>query len=342
MKYRKLMGYMALGLLIAGMFATVAIPLMVGMAATDRSSTGTFTMNAAPSVTDVDFNTDAYAADEALDPVTVYQRLNFTVSTSATMSDLLNCTIWIYDDSTHGGDYNATAVDGIFLVQFLWVEATDTWTVNDQGAMTEWAVDNSAASIDPGTASGSTQYEFSMRFNISQVARADTTDWNATVHVYDDDAGTAEWDYASEGTLVTMNDYFGLTISTSTFAWGNDIQPSSTNNTHGALTIQAYGNTAWELRISASNFTASAETDVTPETEDVIAWDEDGSNDGISMWIRNTTATLPTGSTWDAQSAMSDESGVLRNVYIFLSPQSLFAIGKLWSVIITIYIQADA
>ena len=336
MKNQKIMGLLAFLLVLATLL--VITPVVV-QAATERSSTGSFTLNATPSVSGVDFQDDSYVTDTALDPATVWQRLNFTVSSSAGMSDIKNVTIWIFDDSTHGADYNTTAVDGIFIAEFLWVEATDTWSVSDQGSMTEWAVDN-ANSDDPGSASSDTSFEFSMRFNISQVARADTTDWNATVHVYDDDT-TPEVGYASETGLVTMNNYFGITISAATFSWGSAVQPNSINSTHGTLSITVYANAQWELRISASNFTASAETDITPETNDIIIWDEDGSAGGTSQWVRNTTATLPTGSTWDNQAAMSDENGLNRNVYILLNPGSLFTVGKQWSVIITIYVQAN-
>lgn len=320
-------------------FAMVSQVLPV-IGATDIASVGSFTINAAPSVSGVDFQTDAYVTDSALDPVTVYQRLNFTVSTSAGITDILNCTIWIFDDSTHGSDYNTTTVDGIFITEFLWLEASDTWSVSDQGTMSEWSVDDTN-SDDPGTGSSSTSYEFSMRFNISQVARADTSDWNATVHVYDDD-GTPEVGYGVESGLVTMNNYFSVVYSTSTFSWGTDIEPSSINNSISTgMTVTFYANAQWEARISASNFTASAETDVTPESNDIIVWDQDGAGGGISQWVRNTTATLPTGSTWDNQGAMSDENGLSRNYYVLLNPGTLFVVGKSWSTIITVYIQSN-
>jgi len=300
-------------------------------------STGSFTLNAAPSVSAVDFQDDTYVSDSALDPDdTTWQRLNFTVSTSAGISDILNVTIWIYDDSVHGADYNTTTVDGIQIVEFLWVEATDTWSVSDQGSMTQWNVD-SINSDDPGSASSDTSFKFSMRYQISKVARADT-DWNATVHVYDDDT-TPEWAYASESALVTMNNYFELSFSTATFSWGSSVQPNSDNNTHGAVTLTIYANAQWEITLSASNFTATAETDVTPETNDIIVWDEDGTGGGTSKWVRNTTAIML--GTWDNQAPMTTESGFTRNFYLFLNPGSLFTVGKQWSVIITATCQAN-
>lgn len=321
-------------LLLAG---PVAIEVM---SATFDTSVGTWAMNATPTVSGVDFQTDAYSSDEALDPdASTYQRLNFTVGSAAGISDVLNITIWIYDASTHSANYNTTAEDGIFLTQFLWVEATDTWTVNDQGSMSNWAVDSSN-SDDPGSSSSETSSEFSMRFQISQVARADT-DWNATVHVYDDDSPTPEIAYAGESTLVTMNNYFNLSFSTSTFTWGTDIQPSSTNNTHDALTLTVLANAQWEIKMSSSNATAAAQTDVTPESNDFLIWDDnDGVSGGISQVVRNTTAVLL--GTWDNQAAMNDESGLARNVYIFLNPGALFVVGVTWSVTITCTVQANS
>lgn len=338
MRKQRMMGITALLLLLTTLF--VITPVVV-QSATEKSAGGTFTLNATPTVSGVDFQTDAYVTDEALDPATVWQRLNFTVATSGTMTDLLNVTIWIYDDSTHGSDYNDTSVDGIFLVEFLWVEATDTWTVSDQGSMTEWDVDT-GNSDDPGSASGDTSSEFSMRFNMSQVCPAGAGDLNATVHAYDDDAGTPEIGYASESTLVTVNDYFGMTISTNSFTWGAAVEPSSTNNTHGSISVTVFANSQWELKMGALDFNATAESDVDIEVLDIIVWDSDGTPGdagGTSEWVRN-TVTVMTG-TWDNQARMSDESGLLRNIYIFLNPGVLFVVGKEWTTTITVTIQAD-
>lgn len=306
-------------------------------APTEDQATGSFYLNAAPTVTGVNYEEDGYGSDEALDPVTVQQRVNFTLETSAYLDDLLNATIWIFDDSEHGANYNETAEDGIYLVSFLWTEATNTFTVNSQGSMTEWAVDD-GNSDKPADTSAVTTFEFSMRFTISQVARADTSDWNCTVHVYDDDAGTAEWDYASESALVTMNSYFSLEYSDSGFTWGSDIQPNSVNNTHASLTVTAFANAQWELQINATDFNSSGESDVLL-SNDILCWDADGSAGGSSFWIRTTIATAT--DDWDNQGPMSDENGLSRDCNYFLSPAELFIVGKEWNTTVSVWIQAN-
>lgn len=339
MKTKKIMGLTAL-MLLATLLLVITPQIVQVVAPTEDTAQGSFTLNATPSVSGVDFQDDSYVTDSALDPVTVWQRLNFTVSSSAGMTDILNCTIWIFDDSTHGANYNETAEDGIFLVQFLWIEATDTWTVNDQGSMSEWAVDNSN-SDDPGSASSETSFDFSMRFNISQVARAEASDWNASVHVYDDDAGGAEWDYSSETALVTMNNYFSVDYSASTFDWGT-LQPNTVNDTHPSLTVTVYANAQWELQINATDFNATDESDVDIEAQNILCWDADGSEGGSSFWIRNTIATAT--DSWDNQGPMSDESGLSRDCFYFLSTGTYFdaGVGKTWSTWVTVWVQANA
>jgi len=337
MKNQKIMTALVLGLMVLAVFAIIPVV----QAATEKEAGGTFTLNAQPTVTGVDYQTDAYVTDEALDPVTVWQRLNFTVSTSGTMENIHNVTIWLFDDSIHGADYNDTSVDGINLVEFSWLESTDTWTCDDQGAMSDWEVDD-ATSDDPGTAGVETTFDFSMRFNISMVCLAAAGDWNASVHAFDDDAGTAEVGYGSEDTLVTINSFFAITISTHSFTWGGAVQPSSDNNTHGALTVTVYANAVWELELSAIDFNATAESDVDVEANDILVWDSDGTPGdatGLSEWVRNTPAVMT--DDWDAQAAMSDESGMGRDIHIFLNPGALFVVGKEWTTTITITVQAD-
>jgi len=319
------------------MVGVVTVPVLAQ--SPSAISDGSFTLNSAPDVADVDFQTDAYVTDEALDPDAVtYQRLNFTLTSSAGLDDILNATIYIFEDSTHGATYNTSAPDGLLLVEYMWTEATNTFTVVDQGALSEWSID-SATSDKPADTSLVTTYEFSMRFQISRAARAATTDWNASVHVYDDD-GSPEMDIDSEPTLVTMNSYFELEFSSSTFTWGSDVQPSSVNNSITAgVTITVYANAQWEITLSATDFNATAESDVDIEANDIVSWDHDGSAGGDSLWIRNTPATMV--DTWDNQAPMSTESGFNRDFYVYLSPGVFFVVGKEWQFAVTATCQAD-
>lgn len=330
---------MAIGvLLLLGMMMLFALPSV--MAATDDTAQGSFTLNATPSVADVDFQTDAFSPTSTLDPDgSTYFRLNFTLTSAGSLDDILNVTAWIFDNSVYGANYNTSSTDGLQLVRILWVEDSDTWSIS-QGSFTQWTID--ASSNDPGAnPTGITTYEFSARFQISRAARYDT-DWNATVHVYDDDTPTAEVGYGAETALVTMNQNFEITYSAATFSWGTDVQPNSVNNTHGGLTLSIYANAAWELRINATDFNATAQSDVDIEAQNILALDFDGSTGGLSMWVRNSIATASTGSDWDAQSAMSTETQLTRSGWqYFLSTGTYFVVGSTWSTWVTVWIQAD-
>lgn len=305
--------------------------------ATSDTSDGSFLLNAAPNVADVNFVDSTYTLTSTLTPddSTIFG-VNFTVTSAATLTDILNCTIYVFDDSTHGADYTTADPDGILLTRFVWTEADDTWAI-DQDTMTQWTMQSP---VDPGTASAETTYEFCCRFDISKVARAEASDWNASVHVFDDD-GTPETDSASEAGLVTMATNFDVSFSAGTFSFGT-VEPATTNNTITAgLTITIYANAQWELRISGSDFTASAETPIDLDATDCVAWDHDNSNGGDSFWIRNTATTGM--DTWDNQAAMSTEAGFSRNVYVFLSTSNFFdaGVGKTWTFTYTILIQAN-
>jgi hypothetical protein len=326
-------------LLVVGAFSGLLInSAIIIHGATDDTSKGSFDLNSTPAVTGVNFEADGYGAIATIDPdETTYYRLNFTITMSSGIDDILNCTMYIFDDSDHGADYDSQTPDGIVLTRFLWVEATDVWTVDGQGSLSNWDVDTDN-SDDPGSASAETTFEFSMRFLVSGCAGADT-DWNATVHVFDDD-GTPEEDSSAEAGLITMNDWFSISFSVGTFSWGSAIEEDSTNNTHGALTITVRANTQWELRINGTDFNTSGESDVDIEANDIVCWDEDGSEGGAnSLWVRNTIATAK--GTWDNQGAHTTEAGENLNVYLFLNPGQLFAYGKTWDVWITIWVQAN-
>lgn len=324
---------------ILGLLLFLGVTITAVYAVSD-TSVGSFTINAAPEISaPPDYQDDAYSPIATLDPdSSTYYRLNWTIDHGATMADLLNCTVWLFDDSTHGSDWKTASPDGIFLTKFQWLEATDVWSVTSQGAMTEWEVDTTG-SDDPGSAGTETQFEFSMRFKVSKVARYDT-DWNATVLVADDD-GTPEYAEDSETALITYSQHFEISVSTGTFTWGSAVVPDSINNSHDALTLTIYSNTQWEIEISQNDWTASAETPVDAELNDITALDQDGAGGGLSQWVRNTAAVFAS-SDWDNQSPMPNESGYSRSVYLLLNPAQLFVAGKVWSSTFTFNLQADA
>lgn len=315
-----------------------AINLLSAMGAQSAQSTGSFQINAGPgAVTSVDFQDDSYTPVAAVDPdASTWWRLNFTITMSSGIKDIDNITIWIFDDSDHGANYNTTSATGTTLVEYNWINSSDTWSIVDQGSLTGWTID-SPNSNDPGTGSSETTYEFSMRFQISRCADYDT-DWNATVHAYDGDT-PAEVGYGAESALITMNQYFEVQVSSGSFSWGTTVVPDSTNNTHGALTLTIWGNDNWEIEINQSDWSASGESDVDAEGNDITAWDVDGAGGGTSLWVRNTQQVCL--DTWDNQNPVTTDAGVTRNVYLLLNPGQLFASGKMWSADFQFDIQAN-
>jgi len=193
-------------------------------------------------------------------------------------------------------------------------------------------------SDDPGIGGSQTSFEFSMRFNLSYAFYA-CADLNVSVHVWDDD-GTPEEAYASESGLLSLNNFFQIEYPDDSFTWGT-VEQSSTNNTHDSLTINVTANSAWQIRINATDFNHSVASDEDIELENFLSIDRDGSNDGESQWVRNTWAivTWTGASGWDAQSAMSTETELERNVYLFWSPGA-WSTG-LWNVYVTVWIEAD-
>jgi len=331
-------------IMIALMSMSMLFIINLSQAATSDTSDGSFTLNSIPEITvDPDFVDAGQSPTATLDPddSTVFG-VKFRATHSAGMSDILNVTIYIYDDSVHGADaddgFIDASPDGLQLTRIVWTESDDSYAIN-QGSLTQWT---SQASVDPGTANASTTGDWTVFFDISNVARADT-DWNVTVTIYDDD-GVAEYDSASEVALVTMNNFFSASLNTATFSWGNDIQPLSVNNTHGALILTIIANAQWELVISGIDFTPGP---IDIEANNILTWDQDGAaGDQNSQYVRNTPAvaegTSAGTSTWDDQTAHSVEAGDTRNVYIFLTdPGALFSVGQLYTFTLTILIQAN-
>jgi hypothetical protein len=320
---KKKLGILSLLLLITGL---IGISIVKG--ATDDSATGSFTVDSVPDLTNTNFvnGTDFSLVSTLIPDNSELYGVNFTLTHSGTIDDILNVTVWIYDDSVHGSDYQTASPNGLQLIRAVWVEDTSAWTVA-QGSFSEWT---ESSSIDPAADSALTTFDFVLIFDISRAARADT-DWNVTVGVFDDDDDT---DYDTEAGLVSMAEYYAITFSSSTFSWGS-VQTSSVNNTHGALSVSIYANAQWELLVNGTDFNDT--TDI--EGNNIVAWDLDGSNGGDSFWLRNTIATGL--STWDNQVAMSDETPLTRNNFYFLSTGVLFTEGNAYELTVTVYIQAN-
>ena len=128
---------------------------------------------------------------------------------------------------------------------------------------------------------------------------------------------------------------FEISFSSATFSWGS-VQSNSVNNTHGALSVDVRANYNWKLAINGTDFNDT--TDI--EAQNIIAWDEDGSNGGISQWLRNTRADAL--GTWVAQSPMATETPLTRNNYWFLSTAVYFTEGTAYELTIYVWILTDA
>jgi hypothetical protein len=296
-----------------------------------------FQIDSIPAVSGVNYEADGYGAIASLNPdATTWYRLNFTVDMANGLQYIDNITIWLFEDVQHGADYDSAAPDGLYLTEFRWEEGTDTWTCDDQGALSNWAID-SANSDDCGTGSAETQFEFSMRFQVSQVARYSTS-WNASVHAYDDDTEDVGKD--SEAGLITYNEYFSLVMDYATGTWGTDIQVDSVNNslTPDDRSFTIIANRQWEITVQGTDFTGGSGVDI--DGNNVIAWDEDGVADGNSFWIRADSATVGLG-TWDNQSPHSTEAGSSLTLHVYLSPAQLFTGGNTYTTTITCTLQAN-
>lgn len=307
---------------------------MVFAQSSDTSTVTVTISGAAPDVTSVEYVDSSYATETAYDPNNsdVFG-INFTVTDVNTLADLLNITVYLYDDSVHSGDFESASPNGYDLIVITWVESTDTWNLDD-GSFTEWT---ETSSIDAGTGSGLSTYEFTARFDISRGAYADT-DWEAAVRAYDDSELT---DLDTAAGLVQMNNYFELVLSgDGSIAYGS-VDSLSVNNTASTnRTMQIWSNTQWEIRFDITDFTGGATVDT--ETIDCIIWDEDGVASGTdNQYLRNTQQTA-TG-TWDNQGRMSaTETPFNRNVYVHFTDTGDFDTDTLYTATLTFYVYANA
>jgi hypothetical protein len=313
-----------------------AISLIAVSGETYDTSQGSFTLDSVPTVSDVQFVDSAYALTSTLipDDSTIFG-INFTVAFPAGMDDLDNITINIFDDSLHGGDYASNDPNGYQHVRIVWTESDDTYAI-DQDTLTQWT---EQSSIDAGIGNAATTFDFCVRFDMSKITRADS-DWNCSVIVYDEDS-PADSDEAVETGLVTVSNYFQTDFDSSTFSWGT-VPSNAVNSTHAPLSIDIIANAQWELLINATDFNATAESDVDIEANDIICLDDDGSSGDESYWIRNTIAVVAF-STWDNVAPLTTETPINLNVYILLSTGNFFdaGSGKTWSTWVTVWCQAN-
>ena len=308
--------------------------IMVHAQSATDSATGTVTVgNAAPTVASVEAVDASYSLVTAFTPDnTAIFGINATVTDSNTLSDLSYVTFYLYDNSIHSGDYNVASPNGYDLITLNWTESTDSWVLN-QGSFTEWT---EQSSVDPGTASGGSSFEFTARFDISRAAYADT-DWRFSVTAVDDQAAS---NTASVGSDHEMEVYFEISWSASTFAWGS-VSTSSSNNimlANRTLTIRA--NTQWELQLNGSDFTAGGEADEDLQTQDMVTWDEDGVVGGNSFFLRN---ALTTGlGTWDNQARMTaTETPFSRDIHLWFQETGDLTPDVEYSITVWVVLQAN-
>jgi hypothetical protein len=321
--------FLFLFLLIGVKVLTGGFFLIGVMGANVDQATGSFTIDSAPTVTNIDFvnGTDYTTVNTLYPDNTQLFGVNFTLTHNGKMADLLNVTVWIYDDSVYGATYQSASPDGLQLIRAVWLESTSAWTIA-QGSFTEWS---ESGSIDPATSdTTNTTYDCVFSFDISRAARYDT-DWNVSIGVFDDDD---DYNLDSESALVTMAKNFEISFSSATFSWGS-VQSNSVNNTHGALSLNVRANYDWKIAINGTDFNDT--TDI--EAQNIVAWDEDGSNGGISQWLRNTRADAL--GTWIAQSPMATETALTRNTYWFLSTGAYFTEGNAYELTIYIWILTE-
>ena len=311
-------------------FNTIAI-----LGATEDSAVGTVTVgNSAPTVDDTpDIVNAAYGSVSAIDPddSTIFG-VNITISDGNTLADLDNVTFYIYDDSQHGGDYDSASASE-FLTKVVWEESTDVWSITQEGS--QW---NENSPQDPGSASSATSYEFCFRFQASKATRADT-DWNVTVHVYDDQEAT---DNGTRGSFFTVNNYFEISWDVGTFAWGTVAQDVTNDTMVTNRTITIYANAQWEITVSASNFTSGVETPVNCSEHNIIILDADGVEGGTdAIWVTN--ATLDGPGDWNNQAPMDSETGFTRTSFFWFNDPAAnpFTLNEEYSVTVYTGIAAE-
>ncbi|MHA2009846.1 MAG: hypothetical protein ACXACY_10245 [Candidatus Hodarchaeales archaeon] len=322
-------------ILIIGFALLFGVMSINVLAQSSDTATGTVTIgNATPTVEDIEIVNSTYDIVTAWDPDNSgIFGVNATVGDTNQLADLVNVTWYIFDDSVHGTDYDTASATGNDLVIVWWNESNDLWTI-DQGAFTEWDIQSAQ---DPGAASSASSYEFTARFDISRATYYDT-DWNVSVVVFDEADATNE---SASGSLFTMNKYYEIDYLSTTFAWGT-VSSLSTNNTmltNYTMNIWANFN-SWEIAINGSDMTAGGQPDVDLETNDSVVWSETGAEDTTSsLWVRN-TQTVGLGN-WDAQSRMTTESAISREVHLWFTDTGFHTTNEEYSITIWFELRDD-
>ena len=288
--------------------------------------------NSPCTVSTVEYVDASYATETAFDPddTTIYG-INVTIGDDNTLADLDRVEFYLYDDSDHGGDPFGASHNGYTIINATWTESTGSWGSIAQGSFTEWT---EQTSIDPGTASGLSTFEFTFRFDMSRGFYA-ATDIEATVRCYDDQGATN--DAAAPG-FVQANNYFAITISgDKSMAFGG-VTSLSTNNTYtDNKTLEIYANTDYELRFDALDWTPVKDM----ETINAFVWDEDGVEGGLSLWVRNTEA-VGLGSWASATKMTATENPITSWVlYFWFTDTGDFVADQEYTTTLTIYVYAD-
>lgn len=168
---------------------------------------------------------------------------NFTIGDANTLADLDNVTarIWETNYATENG---SDAERNHYSI--TWVESTDTWASSPSGFVV------TGNCKDPGTASGSASYEFTMAFDLSKVANytAANTDWQISLFVWDDS------DYADTNKTIMFGVafYSEISVTDTTHAWSS-LLPGDTNQVvdgDGDIDFTVIANDDWDAQAKSN------------------------------------------------------------------------------------------
>jgi hypothetical protein len=209
-----------------GQYATLALLLCLSLViinpvfAAEGSSSGTVHVaSPAPSISSAELWDSGETTDNNNTALTVdtEYHINFTVADTNSLANLDNVTIVIWESGT-SSEVDSDAESN--HCTFTWIESTDTWASTPSGFVT------SANCNDPGTGSVETSYEFTLAFDLSKVAKYNSTNtaWKIKIYAFDDEAGSD-----SDGTLMFgVAFYSEISISDTTHGW-TSLDPGATD-----------------------------------------------------------------------------------------------------------------